>query len=152
MLSKGEAAAVLSIIMGHHGNAQWNDLQLESFWSELLPNMTQQEALEAVRRFYRANDSGRWCGSGDVNAMVRRIRNERKPSEAQIGRECEAQGLTGDAAWLYRRQRMLGRQPDDASRIVAGSRDPLQLPPAKSRKRREGGGFIGGLGLGDVLG
>ena len=28
MLSKGEAAALLSLINAHHGNAQWDDVQL----------------------------------------------------------------------------------------------------------------------------
>ena len=35
MLSKGEAAALLSLINAHHGNAQWDDVQLDAFYSEL---------------------------------------------------------------------------------------------------------------------
>ena len=35
MLSKGEAAALLSLINAHHGNAQWDDVQLDAFHSEL---------------------------------------------------------------------------------------------------------------------
>lgn len=152
MLTRGEAAAILSIVNSHHGNMPWTDVQLDSFHRELMPSMTQREALEAVKRFYTGNDKGRWCGSGDINAIVRRLRAEHRPSEAQIGRECEARGLEGDAAWLYRRNRMLGHAPDDAARLTAGARDPLALPPAKPRRRREGGGFIGSLGLGDVVG
>ena len=34
MLSKGEAAALLSLINAHHGNAQWDDVQLDAFHSE----------------------------------------------------------------------------------------------------------------------
>ena len=37
MLSKGEAAALLSLRNSHHGNAQWDDLQLDAFRSELNP-------------------------------------------------------------------------------------------------------------------
>lgn len=109
MLSKGEAAALLSLINAHHGNAQWDDVQLDAFHSELRSDITAVEAREAVRRFYADNSTGRWCGSGDINGIVRKLRNGAKPSEAQIGRECERLGLVEDQAWLYRRQRMMGR-------------------------------------------
>lgn len=58
MLSRGEAAAVLSLINAHHGNAQWDDVQLEAFHSELRTDITAAEAQEAVRRFYAENDTG----------------------------------------------------------------------------------------------
>ena len=141
-LSKGEAAAVLSLINAHHGNAQWDDIQLDAFHSELRADMTAGEAREAVRRFYAGDAAGRWCGSGDVNAIVRGMRNERKPDEAQIGRECEERRLTGDQSWRYRRERMLGRPPEDAARIATTTADPLavEAPPAS---RRQGRGLTG---------
>lgn len=145
-LSKGEAAAVLSIIMTHHGNAQWDDLRLESFHSELLPDITQREALEAVRRFYRDDGTGRWCGAGDVNRIVKRIRSENRPTEAQIGREAEQRGLTEDQTWLYRRQRIRGVQPEEAASRALSARDPLQLPPVEPKPKRAGG-FNPGLGM-----
>lgn len=153
MLSKGEAAALLSLINAHHGNAQWDDVQLDAFYSELRSDITAIEAREAVKRFYADNDSGRWMGSGDVNAMIRQLRNKAKPSEAEIARECDARGLEGDAAWLYRRQRMLGRQPEEAARITASSRNPLELEPAKPKRRTPVRHFLGAgdLGLGDIL-
>ncbi|MGE4622617.1 hypothetical protein [Bifidobacterium longum] len=153
MLSKGEAAALLSLINAHHGNAQWDDVQLDAFYSELRSDITAVEAREAVKRFYADNDSGRWMGSGDVNAMIRQLRNKAKPSEAEIARECDARGLEGDAAWLYRRQRMLGRQPEEAARITASSRNPLELEPAKPKRRTPVRHFLGAgdLGLGDIL-
>ena len=107
MLTLKESTLVLAKIRVHHGNAAITDLEARTFHEELRADMTLGEALEAVKRFYAANDSGRWCGSGDVNAMVRRMRNESKPSEAQIAAECEARHLAEDAAWMYRRQRML---------------------------------------------
>lgn len=115
MLSKGEAAALLSLRNSHHGNAQWDDLQLDAFRSELNPGISADEAREAMRRFYASDHDGRWCGSGDINAIVRRMRNEAKPSEAQIGRECETRRLTPEQAWAYRRQRMLGDSPSEAT-------------------------------------
>ena len=143
MLSKGEAAALLSLINAHHGNAQWDDVQLDAFYSELRSDITAAEAREAVQRFYADNSTGRWCGSG----IVRKLRNGAKPSEAQIGRECERLGLVEDQAWLYRRQRMMGRSSDESRQVALAARDPLRLPPAKPKRRREGGGFNPGLGV-----
>lgn len=115
MLTLKESTLVLAKIRVHHGNAAITDLEARTFHEELRADMTLGEALEAVKRFYAGNDSGRWCGSGDVNAMVRRMRNESKPSEAQIARECEARGLSADEAWMYRRQRMLGNGSEQRS-------------------------------------
>jgi len=137
MLSKGEAAAILSLINSHHGNAQWDDIQLEAFHSELRADMTQAEAREAVRRFYAADHEGRWCGSGDINAIVRRMRNEAKPSEAQIGRECETRRLTPEQAWAYRRQRMLGDSPSEASRSIRQGRSPLAIEATDTGQRHD---------------
>lgn len=137
MLSKGEAAAILSLINSHHGNAQWDDIQLEAFHSELRADMTQAEAREAVRRFYAADHEGRWCGSGDLNAIVRRMRNESKPSEAQIGCECETRRLTPEQAWAYRRQRMLGDSPSEASRSIRQGRSPLAIEATDTGQRHD---------------
>lgn len=157
MLSRGEAAAVLSLINAHHGNAQWDDVQLEAFHSELRTDITVAEAQEAVRRFYAENDTGRWCGSGDINAIVRRMRNDAKPSEAQIAEECEARGLEGDRAWMYRRQRMLGNGPEQAQQQALTMRNPLELPAAKPKPRSTARRFAGAsrrgmASLGSMLG
>lgn len=146
MLNLQESTLVLAKIRVHHGNAPITDLEARTFHEELY-EMTLQEALEAVRRFYADNSTGRWCGSGDINAIVRKLRNGAKPSEWQIGRECERLGLVEDQAWLYRRQRMMGRSPDESRRVALTARDPLRLPPAKPKRRREGGGFNPGLGV-----
>lgn len=151
MLSKGESAALLSIVNGHHGNAQWTDIQLESFHSELMPSMTVGEAREAVRRFY-ASTQGRWCGSGDINQIVKQMRAESMPSEAQIGREAEAAGLTGWDAWQYRRLRMLGNQPSKAVELTR-SHVPLRIgrkPEANPSDRGESS--LGSMPLGGVIG
>lgn len=151
-LTKGEAAAVLSLINAHHGNAQWDSIQLDAFWSELLPSMTAVEAREAVRRWYAANSSGRWMGSGDVNATVRAMRNECKPNEAQIGRECDARQLTGERSWRYRRERMRGASPDEAARIATSCADPLAVEAAPAAGRRQvRGGITGMSALAEVV-
>ena len=137
MLTLKESTLVLAKIRVHHGNAAITDLEARTFHEELRADMTLGEALE---RFYAGNDSGRWCGSGDVNAIVRRMRNESKPSEAQIARECEARGLSADEAWLYRRQRMLGNGPEQAQ------------PKSRSTARRFAGAQkLGAASLGSIL-
>ena len=132
-----EAAALLSLRNSHHGNAQWDDLQLDAFRSELNPGISADEAREAMRRFYASDHDGRWCGSGDINAIVRRMRNEAKPSEAQIGRECETRRLTPEQAWAYRRQRMLGDSPSEASRSIRQGRSPLAIEATDTGQRHD---------------
>lgn len=79
----------------HHGNAAITDLEARTFHEELRADMTLGEALEAVKRFYAANDSGRWCGSGDVNAMVRRMRNPLELPAAQPKSRSTARRFAG---------------------------------------------------------
>lgn len=149
MLTLKESTLVLAKIRVHHGNAAITDLEARTFHEELRADMTLGEALEAVKRFYAANDSGRWCGSGDVNAMVRRMRNESKPSEAQIAAECEARHLAEDEAWMYRRQRMLGNGPEQAQQQQALTmRNPLELPAAQPKSRSTARRFAGAQKLG----
>lgn len=148
MLTLKESTLVLAKIRVHHGNAAITDLEARTFHEELRADMTLGEALEAVKRFYAANDSGRWCGSGDVNAMVRRMRNELKPSEAQIAAECEARHLAEDAAWMYRRQRMLGNTPQQAQQQALTARNPFELPAAQPKKRSTARRFAGAQKLG----
>ena len=118
MLSKGEAAALLSLINAHHGNAQWDDVQLDAFYSELRSDITAVEAREAVRRFYADNSTGRWCGSGDINGIVRKLRNGSKPSEAQIGRECERPRTSLDG-WRWPRVTRCACRPRNPSAGVS---------------------------------
>lgn len=157
MLTLKESTLVLAKIRVHHGNAAITDLEARTFHEELRADMTLGEALEAVKRFYAANDSGRWCGSGDVNAIVRRMRNESKPSEAQIGRESERLGLDDDQSWMYRRQRMLGNGQDQARQQSLSTRNPLELAATKPRKRSmaahsTGASRLGMASLGSILG
>ena len=107
MLSKGEAAALLSLINAHHGNAQWDDVQLDAFHSELRSDITAAEAREAVRRFYADNSTGRWCGSGDINGIVRKLRNGANTIGVELGQGTAhnvkmanpAVGRTNSFAW-----------------------------------------------------
>lgn len=92
-----------------------------------------------------------------MNAIVRRMRNESKPSEAQIGRESERLGLDDDQSWMYRRQRMLGNDQDQARQQSLSTRNPLELAATKPRKRSmaahsTGASRLGMASLGSILG
>ena len=156
MLTKGEAVALLSLRNSHHGNAQWDDLQLDAFHAELRADITADEAREALRRFYAADHEGRWCGSGDINAIVRRMRSEGRPTEAQIGRECEKRRLTTSQSWEYRRRRMRGEAPDEAEKNVLPGRNVRQVETpgrhAHAARHRTGAPApIGGTSLTAIL-
>lgn len=147
MLTLKESALVMAKINAHHGNAPLDQLSLTAFHEEIRTDTTIGECMEAVRRFYAENPGDRWMKAGDLNRQIRTMRNESKPSEAQIAREAERLDLGADAAWQYRRLRMLGRTPDEAAHIALTGRNPLfleppsQADPAPMPKRRH---FIGG--------
>ena len=149
MLTLKESALVMAKINAHHGNAPLDQLSLTAFHEEIRADTTIGECMEAVRRFYAANPGDRWMKAGDLNRQIRAMRNETKPSEAQIARETERLDLDADAAWQYRRMRMLGRTPDEAARTALTGRNPLFLEPpsetdpAPTPKRRH---FIGHRG------
>ncbi|NEG95990.1 hypothetical protein CS006_10495 [Bifidobacterium primatium] len=157
MLTKGEAAALLSLRNAHHGNAMWDDVQLDAWHSELNPTLTAGEAREALRRFYAADHEGRWCGPGDINAIARIMRRDAKPTEAQINRECENRRLTGVQAWAYRRQRMLGENPEKAAKNAIQGHVHRQVEPSKpktsGRPHRNGApATLADTGLNAILG
>lgn len=156
MLTLKESALVMAKINAHHGNAPLDQLSLTAFHEEIRTDTTIGECMETVRRFYAANPGDRWMKAGDrwmkagdLNRQIRAMRNETKPSEAQIARETERLDLDADAAWQYRRLRMLGRSPDEAARTALTGRNPLFLEPpsetdpAPTPKRRH---FIGHRG------
>lgn len=149
MLTLKESALVMAKINAHHGNAPLDQLSLTAFHEEIRADTTIGECMEAVRRFYAANPGDRWMKAGDLNRQIRAMRNETKPSEAQIARETERLDLDADAAWQYRRLRMLDRTPDEAARTALTGRNPLFLEPpsetdpAPTPKRRH---FIGHRG------
>lgn len=140
MLKPKEAALVLAKINAHHGNMQLDRLSVQTFHEELRPDATIAECMEAVRRFYAGHDGSCWCRAGDVNAEIRRMRNESKPSEAQIEREMISLGVDSggaDAAWMYRRMRFKGIEPDRAARIALTTRSPLFIqPPSPNTQER----------------
>lgn len=158
MLKPKEAALVLAKINAHHGNMQLDRLSVQTFHEELRPDATLQECMEAVRRFYSQHAGDCWCRAGDVNAEIRRMRAESKPSEAQIEKEMVELGVDSggaDAVWAYRRMRLKGMEPNRAARTALTTRSPLFIqPPASNtqerRSRRPERAFAGDLH--DIIG
>lgn len=158
MLKPKEAALVLAKINAHHGNMQLDRLSVQTFHEELRRDATLQECMEAVRRFYSQHSGDCWCRAGDVNAEIRRMRVESKPSEAQIEREMVELGVDSggaDAVWMYRRMRIKGIEPDRAARTALTTRSPLFIQPAapntqERRSRRPERALAGDLH--DIIG
>ena len=164
MMTLKESTLVLAKIRAHHGNAPITDLEARAFHEELRADATLQDALEAVKRFYASNDSGRWMLSGDVNAGIRAIRKARIPEQAEIGRLMDQAGIDSEHALAYRRQLIkaisLGRPVAQAHALAVESahRQAIDAPKtAKPRKKRyhfagHGQAQIGAMGLKDTLG
>ena len=164
MMTLKESTLVLAKIRVHHGNAPITDLEARTFHEELRADATLQDALEAVRRFYAGNDSGRWMLSGDVNAGIRAIRKARIPEQAQIGRLMDQAGIDSEHALAYRRQLIkaisLGQPVEKAHALAvdAAHRQAIEAPtPAEPRKKRyhfagRGQTQIGAMSLKDTLG
>ncbi len=164
MMTLKESTLVLAKIRAHHGNAPITDLEARTFHEELQADATLQDALEAVRRFYASNDSGRWMLSGDVNAGIRAIRKARIPEQAQIGRLMDQAGIDSEHALAYRRQLIkaisLGQTVEQAQALAveAAHRQAIEAPKtAKQRTKRyhfagRGQAQIGAMSLKDTLG
>ena len=164
MMTLKESTLVLAKIRAHHGNAPITDLEARTFHEELRADATLQDALEAVRRFYASNDSGRWMLSGDVNAGIRVIHEARIPDQAQIGRLMDQAGIDSEHALAYRRQLIkaisLGQPVAQAHALAveAAHRQAIEAPkPAKPRRKAyhfagHGQTQIGAMSLKDTLG
>lgn len=164
MMTLKESTLVLAKIRAHHGNAPITDLEARTFHEELRADATLQDALEAVRRFYTSNGTGRWMLSGDVNAGIRAIRKARIPEQAQIGRLMDQAGIDSDHALAYRRQLIkaisLGQPVAQAHALAveAAHRQAIDASKtAKPRKKRyhfagHGQTQIGAMSLKDTLG
>ncbi|QIG78197.1 hypothetical protein BIBE0010001c01_00011 [Bifidobacterium phage BigBern1] len=164
MMTLKESTLVLAKIRAHHGNAPITDLEARTFHEELREDATLPDALEAVKRFYAANDQGRWMLSGDVNAGIRTIRKARIPEQAEIGRLMDQAGIDSEHALAYRRQLIkaisLGQPVEQAHvlAVEAAHRQAIEAPkPAKPRPKRyhfagRGQEQIGAMSLKDTLG
>ena len=143
MMTPEESALVLARIHAHHGNAPMTKLQAECFHEELRPYVTLQVALDAVREYYAKDTTGRWMGSGDVNAYARRVHADSVPSDADIERMAAELGVPGDVCrWQFRRTLLKalggGEALMEAVRLaVEESRSPA-LPAQAGRKTLDG--------------
>lgn len=164
MMTLKESTLVLAKIRAHHGNAPITDLEARTFNEELRADATLPDALEAVKRFYSGNDSGRWMLSGDVNTGIRAIRKARIPEQAEIGRLMDQAGIDSDHALAYRRRLIkaisLGQPVGQAQALAveAAHRQAIEAPtPAKPRRKAyhfagHSQTRIGAMSLKDTLG
>lgn len=160
MMTDDEKALVYAKIRAHHGNGRIDDLQFQCFREELRPYVTLTAAMAAVTEYYAEHGSDGWMTAGDVNRIVRSHRS--LPSEMDVTRMIAVRGLSGDAAWQFRRSlfkalsqgvsvvRAEVLASDAAERPVldAGPSKPaLTLPSGRSRStpRRVGEGSVADL-------
>lgn len=125
MITKGEAAMLLTTINAHHGNAQWDDLQLDEFYRELDKRNNIQDMRTAVVRFY-ATKSDKWMRAADVNILCKKIRAGRIPDENTIQQLAAKHHVTADDYWEFKR------------RVIFGTRGKLKSwakPSAKPSNR-----------------
>ena len=158
MLTLKESTLVLAKIRAHHGNAPITDLEARTFHEELRGDLTLPLAMEAVRRFYAADATGRWMGSGDVNAAARGVMSSAVPSEKRIGELMESAHIEDpDRMFAYRRRLVecigSGMGVDAAHREAVGAARTLQLTSRPSKpKKPTSHHFAGRLSLSDVIG
>jgi len=122
----------------HHGNAVATDPEILTFAEELNPTVSLQEGLEAVRVWYAEHESGQWMSSGDVNKQVYKIRSANIPSEAEIGELVEADGVTAEEYFVWRRRLIHGitrRHETKAQALTAASRETHQITQGEKTAR-----------------
>ncbi|AKV55528.1 hypothetical protein BACT_1092 [Bifidobacterium actinocoloniiforme DSM 22766] len=153
-LSIADSTLVLAKIRAHHGNAAITDLEARTFHEELIPDATMRDAMEAVRRYYANNQTGRWMGSGDVNAGIKAVRKARIPEDAQIGRLMDQAGIDSDHYTAYRRRLIKGVQHGlsvgQAHERAAQEAKRLRIEPAQPKPRRKPTGHFIGRRVGDM--
>lgn len=143
MMTLKESTLVLVKIRAHHGNAPITDLEARTFHEELLKDATLPDALEAVRRFYSANDTGRWMLSGDVNAGIRAIQTARIPDEATIGQLMDQADIDSEQALAYRqkliREAKQGMPIPQAHALAveAAHRQAIEAPKPNKMRHKE---------------
>lgn len=124
-------------------------------WHEALdPSITIEDARRIVVDFYadpKWVDKRRWIMPADINAGAIRLRNARKPTEAQVNRECSTLGLDASQSWEYRKQRMLGRSAQESRHSALESSRLLPASKPKRVPRGRGVGSFAGSSLSAVL-
>ena len=95
--------------------------------------MSIRDAMEAVRRFYAENTTGRWMGSGDVNAAVRRMIRKRIPDDATITSLIIKYDVPAERQWEFMRR--LIRQTAKGANFDAAVSSVVKVIEAKEGAR-----------------
>lgn len=131
-MNRTETAQLVTTIYAHH-HAQASEVDVNLFANELDPDMSIRDAMEAVRRFYAENTTGRWMGSGDVNATVRRIIRKRIPDDATITRLLIKYDVPAEHQWEFMRQ--IVRQSAKGTSLDAAVSSTVKAIEAKEGDR-----------------
>lgn len=147
MITKGEAAMLLTTINAHHGNAQWDDLQLDEFYRELDKRNSIQDMRSAVVRFY-ATQPDKWMRAADVNILCKRIRASRVPDENTIQQFAARYHVTADDYWEFKRRVIFGTADDarELGEAVSNALEQMDRPQIASKPARHATSGIDGLG------
>lgn len=133
MITKGEAAMLLTTINAHHGNAQWDDLQLDEFYRELDKRNNIQDMRTAVVRFY-ATKSDKWMRAADINILCKKIRASRIPDENTIQQLAAKHHVTADDYWEFKRRVVFGtaREAQELGEAVSKALEQADRPQIAS--------------------
>lgn len=147
MITKGEAAMLLTTINAHHGNAQWDDLQLDEFYRELDKRNSIQDMRTAVVRFY-ATKSDKWMRAADINILCKKIRASRVPDENTIQQLAARHHVTADDYWEFKRRVIFGTADDarELGEAVSNALEQMDRPQIASKPARHATSGIDGLG------
>lgn len=134
MITKGEAAMLLTTINAHHGNAQWDDLQLDEFYRELDKRNSIQDMRTAVVRFY-ATKSDKWMRAADINILCKKIRASRVPDENTIQQLAAKHHVTADDYWEFKRRVVFGtaREAQELGEAVSKALEQADRPQIASK-------------------
>lgn len=134
MITKGEAAMLLTTINAHHGNAQWDDLQLDEFYRELDKRNSIQDMRSAIVRFY-ASQPDKWMRAADINILCKKIRASRVPDENTIQQLAARHHVTADDYWEFKRRVIFGtaREAQELGEAVSKALEQADRPQITSK-------------------
>ena len=147
MITKGEAAMLLTTINAHHGNAQWDDLQLDEFYRELDKRNSIQDMRSAIVRFY-ATQPDKWMRAADINILCKRIRASRVPDENTIQQLAARHHVTADDYLAFKRRVIFGtaQEARELGEAVSNALEQMDRPQIASKPTSRATSGIDGLG------
>lgn len=131
---KGENIGYLLSFIGELEHREFSKLEAFAF-QQPLDDMTLGQALKAVVEWHKTDHGFNQIAPWNINEIVRAWKRKNLPDEGQITREIVKLGLSAEQPWQYRRQRLLGKQLEEAARVAQSTGNPLFLEPREPKKR-----------------